>query len=103
MTEVILSTIKRNEEKNLEVKQWRIAMRNTMRQPIIVEEFPESFDSKLSFYERIVYSLGILLLAAIVINAGWSYVLLETGNTTGGGLIGALARILPLECLTCLI
>ena len=78
-------------------------MINTKRQPVIMEESVELIDSKLSTYERIVLSLGILLLVTIVVNAGWSYVLLETGNTTGGGLLGALARVFPLKCLTCFV
>ncbi len=76
-------------------------MKNTLRKLFTVKGSSESQDSQLSIYERVVLSLGVLLLVTMVVNAGWSYVLLETGNTAGGGPLGALAGLLRLEWFTC--
>jgi hypothetical protein len=72
-------------------------------QPISPEELIDLQDSSFSLYERVVFSLGVLFLTSMLINAGWSYVLLTTGNVEGGGPLGALARSLGINCLTCLV
>ena len=79
-------------------------MRNEMiSQALLVDELPEDDEFKISAYEWIVLSSSVLFIAALLVNAGWSYVLLITGQIEGGTPLGTIANMLHIHCLVCLV
>lgn len=62
-------------------------------------ELFETQNLPFSRWERFILSVFALLIAAIGIIGGWSFVLLLTDNTAGGGPLGFIANLLHFECL----
>ncbi len=70
-------------------------------QSIATEETYGFSDLRLRVIDRVIIFFYVNLIAAILIIAGWSGILLATGNTEGGGPLGAVARVLHINCLAC--
>ena len=62
-------------------------------------EFEEPADFRFSTIERVGLLLFVKIIAAVLIIAGWSGILLATGDIDGGGPLGAIARALHIKCV----
>lgn len=77
-------------------------MENILSQTETADEFFDLSELRFNKQERLILLLFAMFIGTILIIGGWSFVLLITGNTVGGGPLGFLANVLRIECLTCI-
>lgn len=77
-------------------------MEHILRQNEIAGELFDIQKLTFSTWERITLVLFAMFVGTSGIIGGWSFILLITDNTSGGGPLGLIAGLLHFECLTCI-